>query len=228
MVAELPLILQEDVLVPGDLEPLWLVDETHLLALDEALHGDGRLVVSLVKGGRAAWGDGEPHRVATVARVVEVRGEPDLREVWIRGEERVEITEVHDDGLLPTVTVTKAPDEEPGPRAGELAEMAVDTWLEYVLVLAAVQPERGASALSVWTAVEGVDPVDTSYRLAIALPLPPATIQRFLEAESVEVRLLEETAEMEADLRGLETLWNLTGAQDAEGRTGADAPIPGG
>ncbi len=188
---ELPLFPLNTVLFPGQMLPLHIFEDRYRLMIRRCLADEAPFGVVLIDQGREVGAEAKPHKVGTIARIVESTYLPDgTMNIIVVGVERFRILRsIHDQPYLRGEVETLHPAKiEDLDAAVELARRVRDQVKRYIMLI--------AEAAGLKIEIEEVPdaPQQLGYLAAVAMQVDNKEKQALLDNASFSSILLMESA----------------------------------
>lgn len=191
MTERLPLFPLGGVLFPEMLMPLHIFEPRYRLLVRRSIAHERPFGIILGQEGLET-GAAVPHEVGTSATIVGHSPLPDGRSfIVVRGIRRFRVIALDREAEPYLVGQVEWLDDEDGAGSEQLADVAADSFSEYLNGIVAVTNEPRTEATETADVREGT-PRDVAYRVASGLAIDHRERQRLLEAPTVEERLRAE------------------------------------
>ncbi|MBI2773295.1 MAG: LON peptidase substrate-binding domain-containing protein [Chloroflexi bacterium] len=187
-----PLFPLDSVLFPDMLMPLHIFEPRYRLLVRRSLEQEAPFGIVLIQEGEEVGPGAVPHRVGTLAKIVQHVQLPDGRSlVTVQGERRFAIDEVVD-GVEPYLMGRISYlDDEPEEVARPLADTVAEAYADYVVGVVAVTGGVRREVPVVEELRTG-SPCDVSFRVAAGLAIEDDERQALLEITTAGERLRRE------------------------------------
>ena len=201
------------VLFPGMSLPLHIFEPRYLQLVDRCLETNSAFGVVLIQSGREVGGPATPYTVGTTARISAAERLPDGRlNIEAVGQQRFQITELHDDQPFLTGTVADFPLAGAGDRLAWTSARVLLPWLRRYLSLLGEAAETRLEHKDLPR-----DPASIGYLAAIVAQIPSPEKQALLATGAAAELLQRERAIYRREISLLRAMRDRDRAQDAAG-----------